>query len=68
MIRKTGSGYKAFSESGRPLSKKVKSKSAALKQLYAVEASKHARATGKPRRSKSVRRAASEALRRMAGG
>lgn len=44
MIKQFGTGWKATSESGRPLSKKVKSKSEALKQLYAVEMSKHRRA------------------------
>lgn len=41
MIKRTGKGYKAYSESGRPLSKKVKTKKAAERQLRAVEASKH---------------------------
>ena len=40
MIKKTKGGYKATTESGRPLSKKPKTKAAAEKQLRAVEASK----------------------------
>ena len=40
MIKKVRGGYKAASSSGRPLSKKPKSKAGALKQLRAVEASK----------------------------
>lgn len=40
MIKRVKGGYKATSESGRPLSKKPKSKAGALRQLRAVEASK----------------------------
>ena len=40
MIKKVKGGYKATSKSGRPLSKRPKTKTEALKQLRAVEASK----------------------------
>jgi hypothetical protein len=40
-IEKTESGYFATTETGRRLSKKPKSKKAALAQLAAVEISKH---------------------------
>ena len=43
MIKKVEGGYKATTESGRPLSKVPKSREAALAQLRAVEASKHVR-------------------------
>lgn len=43
MIKKVKGGYKATTESGRPLSKEPKSKASAEKQLRAVEASKAAR-------------------------
>lgn len=39
-IVKTKGGYKATTKSGRPLSKKAKSRRDALKQLRAVEANK----------------------------
>ena len=40
MIVKVKGGFKAASSSGKPLSKKPKSKAGALRQLRAVEASK----------------------------
>lgn len=40
MIKKVKGGYKATSSKGRPLSKKPKSKAAAIKQIVAVEYSK----------------------------
>lgn len=43
VVRRSGKGFKAYSKSGRPLSKKVKSKKGANRQLRAVEASKHRR-------------------------
>ena len=52
MIKKSGSGYKATSESGRALSKKPKSKSDAIKQLYAVEMSKQKKLKRKLKRKK----------------
>lgn len=50
MIKKVRGGYKATSSTGRPLSKKPKSKAAAIKQIVAVEYSK-AKKSGKSKPS-----------------
>lgn len=57
MLKKTKGGWKATSSKGRALSKKPKSKSAAIKQVIAVEYSK-ARAAGKKKpSSKTIKKA-----------
>jgi hypothetical protein len=43
MLKKVKGGYKAASSSGRPLSKKAKTKKGAMKQIAAVEISKKKR-------------------------
>lgn len=43
VVKKSGSGYKAFSKSGRPLSKKIQTKAEARKQIAAIEISKKKR-------------------------
>ena len=45
VLKRSGRGYKVYSKkTGRALSKKPKSKAAAMRQLRAVEAAKHRRA------------------------
>ena len=56
VIKKTKKGYYATTESGRRLSKRPKSREAALEQLYAVEMSQARRAVGGQRPSKRARR------------
>jgi hypothetical protein len=46
VVRKAGRGYKVYSKTGRALSKKPKSRAAAMRQLRAVEAAKRRRAKG----------------------
>ena len=55
MIHPVKGGFKVFSKAGRPLSKKPKRKRSAIKQLVAVEISKH-------KRGKSLARAISRAF------
>lgn len=43
MIKRVKGGFKATTETGRPLSKEPKTKAEAQRQLRAVEASKHRR-------------------------
>lgn len=50
MLKKKGSGFVATSSTGRPLSKKTKTKSEAIRQVVAVEYSK-ARKAGKKKPS-----------------
>lgn len=50
MVKRVKGGFKAVSSKGRPLSKKPKSKVAAIKQVVAVEYSK-ARQAGKKKPS-----------------
>jgi hypothetical protein len=47
VLKKVSGGFVAASKAGKPLSKKPKTKKAAIKQIVAVEASQ-ARRAGKP--------------------
>ncbi len=60
MIKKVKGGYAATSRSGRRLSKRPKSEQGALKQLYAVEASKARRRAGRQRLGKRTRKRVSK--------
>lgn len=57
MLKKVKGGYKATSSKGRPLSKKPKSKSAAIKQVIAVEYSKASSAGRKKPSSMAIKKA-----------
>lgn len=61
MIVRVSGGWKAASEGGRTLSKKPKSRQAALAQLYAIESSK-------VRRGKQTKAGRSSTMRSAAHG